>query len=127
MGGRPVVVRGPRALRLLDLGKAAFEPGRQERLEPGGDAAVVLEPAAEMLGAAQRAGPGQALGAAMSSPAHHVIGDLRVELEADRVAAVAIGLVGEILASRGEELRTRGQIEPVGMPLVDGARESRPA
>src|SRR5579871_5218396 len=127
MGGRAVLVRGSRALRLLGLGKPAFEPGRQERLEPGGDAAVVLEPAAEMLWAAECAGPGQAIGAAMGPPAHHVIGDLGVELEGDRVAAVAIGLVGEILAARGEELRSRRQVEPVGMPLIDGAREPRPA
>jgi len=48
-----------------------------------------------------------------------VVGDLGVELEADRGATVAIGLVGEIVAAAGQELGAAGQIEAVGMPLVD--------
>jgi len=131
--GRPLAIRGAvevggsRAGLRLGVGEPSFEPGRQERLKPGGDPAVVLEPAAEMLWAAQGAGAGQALGAAMGPAAHHVIGDLRVELEADRMAAVAIGLVGESRAPRGEELGPLGQIEAVGVPLIDAAREFGPA
>ena len=120
-GAAEIRVRGAPFRR--GLGEPPLEPGRQERLEPGGDAAVMLEPAAEMFGSAQRAGPGQPLGAAMGPAAHHVIGDLWVELQTDRMPAVAIGLVGEIRPANGEELGAVGQIEAVGMPLVDRARE----
>ena len=114
--------------RLTALARRAFgagsasrpssQAGRNAPAEPCGDPLVGVEPAAQMLGAAQSAGPGQALGAAMSPPAHHVIGHFRVELQADRMPAMAIGLVGEILAASREELGAVGQVEPVGVPLV---------
>ena len=65
----------------------SLEPRRQERLEPDGNAAVMLEPTAEMLPAAESARPGQTLGPAMRPPTHHVIGYFRMELQADRMPA----------------------------------------
>ena len=56
---------------------AASQPSRQERLEPGGNAAVMLEPTSQMLPAAQPARPGQAVGSTMRPPAQHVIGSLQ--------------------------------------------------
>ena len=59
----------------------------------------------------------------MGPAAHHVIGDFRMELQANSVPTIAIGLVGEIRPANCEELGTFGKIESVGMPLVDRAWE----
>jgi hypothetical protein len=59
------------------------------------------EPAAEVLGAAQGSGPRQTLSAAMGPAAHHVIGYFRVELKANCMRAVTIGLVWEISPAVG--------------------------
>jgi hypothetical protein len=63
----------------------------------------------------------------MRPPAHHVIGHFGVELQANCMPAVAIGLIGEIRPANSEELGAFREIESVGMPLVDGTRESRGA
>src|ERR1700722_1928637 len=62
------------------LRQPSLKPRREERLEPCSDKAIMLEPAAEMLSTLKGAGPGQALGATLGPPAHHVIGHLWVEL-----------------------------------------------
>jgi hypothetical protein len=104
---------GARKARLRSgLSQPPLEPGRQKRLEPRGNAAIMLEPPAQMLGAAQSAGPSQALGAAMGPPAHHVIGHFRVELQADRMPAIAIRLVGELRPARGQEFGAPGRSKP---------------
>src|ERR1700722_17783972 len=83
----------------------------------------MLEPAAEVLGPAQGSGPRQTLSATMGPAAHHVIGDFRVELQADCMQAVTIGLVWEISPTNSEEFGALRQIEAVRMPLIDRARE----
>ena len=105
------------------LCEPALKPARQEHLEPRGYSAIMLEPAAEVLGPAQGSGPRQTLSAAMRPAAHHVIGDFRVELQADCMRALTIGLVWEISPTNSEELGTLRQIEAVRMPLIDRARE----
>jgi hypothetical protein len=59
----------------------------------------------------------------MGPAAHHVISNLRMELQADRTQAKAIGLVGEIRPTNSEELGALRQIEAVRMPLIDLARK----
>jgi hypothetical protein len=119
-GAAEIPVRGPLPRGLCEL---ALEPARQERLEPRGYSAIMLKPAAEVLRAAQGSGPRQTLSAAMGPAAHRVIGDFRVELQADCMQAVTIGLVWEIRPTNSEELGALRQIEGVRMPLMDRARE----
>ena len=92
----------PRATRLLD--HHAGTSRRGVRAAPG-------------------SGPRQTLSAAMRPAAHHVIGDFWVELQADCMRALTIGLVWEISPTNSEELGTLRQIEAVRLPLIDRARE----
>ena len=92
----------PRATRLLD--HHAGTSRRGVRAAPG-------------------SGPRQTLSAAMRPAAHHVIGDFWVELQADCMRALTIGLVWEISPTNSEEFGTLRQIEAVRLPLIDRARE----
>src|SRR6516165_8512861 len=84
------------AARASGFTTPALKPNGEEGLEPRRDPSVVLEPASEMLWPPLSAGPGQALSAAVRPPAHHVIGDLGVELEGHRAPAVSKRLIREI-------------------------------
>ena len=88
---------------------------------------VVLMPAFKMLLAGLRAGQLQLLRAAHRPAAHHLIGHFGVELQRQSLVAIAIGLGGEIVAARGDQLRAVRQIEPVAMPLIDLSRKRRGA
>ena len=56
----------------------------------------MLEPTGQVLAAAERTRPSQTLGPAMRPPTHHVIGYLRMELQANSMPAITVRLVGEI-------------------------------
>jgi hypothetical protein len=108
-GPRPALPEGAAEIRVREvpfprgLCEPALEPARQERLEPRRYSAIMLEPSAEVLGAAPGSGPRQTLSAAMGPAEHHVIGDFRVELQTDCMQAVTIGLVWEIRPTNSEE------------------------
>ena len=71
-----------------------------------------------ILSAAQR----QAMGIVGAPSAHHGVGNLRVELNADRGRPVCVGLIGEWAIASGKQCGAVRKLQAFPMPLVDPFR-----
>ena len=100
------------------------EPGGQERIKPGRNVAVMLEPAAQMLMRRTCPRPPQAFRAARRPTAHHLVSDFWMKLQSDRVAAIAERLVRKFRAATCQQLGALRQIEAIEMPLINEAGKS---
>src|SRR5918999_2352671 len=102
--------------------RSRCDPSREKAVEPAADDRPVNDMVGELRGPILSAAQRQAMGIVGAPSAHHGVGNLRVELNADRGRPVCVGLIGKWAIASGKQCGAVRKLEAFPMPLVDPFR-----